>query len=84
MGRVPPPVDAGVLTLMEVSDAYLARALEIQMEIHAAETQGTIPRGSAAYKLRTGELRDFIELAKGAVDLGSRRVTVAKMSMLDD
>ena len=67
------------MTLMEVADAYLARALEMQAIVHRAEAAGSVLKNSALYKFRTGELRDFIELARGSVELGSRRVTMAKM-----
>lgn len=79
MGHQPPPIDNGVMTLMEVASAYLARAYMIQAGIHELETDGQVTRGDLLYRIRTGELRDFIELARGAVELGSRRVTAAKM-----
>lgn len=79
LGRKPPPVDAGVMTLMEVADAYYARAKEMEQLIHRDESDGVVIRGSKHYKFRTGELRSFIELAKGACELGSRRVTKARM-----
>lgn len=79
MGRLAPPFDAGVGTLMEYASAALGRALEIQMKLHKAEADGQVPRGSRWNKFRTGELRDFIDLAKNAVDLGSRRITMAQI-----
>lgn len=79
MGRVDPPVHQGVITLMETADAYFARASEMTMLLQQAEREGTVLRGSAAYKFRTGELRTFMELAKRAADLGSRRITVEQM-----
>lgn len=78
MGREDPPVDMGVITLMEVASAYHARALEMQMLIHRAEAHGNVSRGDPVYRFRTGELRDFLDLAKGATELGSRRVTNAR------
>lgn len=75
LGRVPPPVDFGTLTLMECADAYFARASEMTMLIHEAEREGTVTKGSAASKFRTGELRTFMEMSKRAADLGSRRLT---------
>jgi hypothetical protein len=81
LGRTPPPVDRGVLTLMEVADAYFARAKEMEMIILRWEADGNVIRGSKTYKFRTGELRSFIELAKGACELGSRRVTLFKALM---
>ena len=74
-GRDQPPIDAGHLTLMEVADAYFARASEITMLLQQAEREGTITKGSAHYKFRTGELRTFMELARRASELGSRRLT---------
>jgi hypothetical protein len=75
MGRVDPPIDAGYLTLMEVADAYFARASEMTMLIHEAEREGRVSKGSAYTKFRTSELREFKELAKKASELGSRRLT---------
>jgi hypothetical protein len=79
MGRVQPPVDAGHLTLMEVADAYFARACEIQYHILKAERAGAVFKGHSYYKFRTGELRSFLELTKRAADLGSRRLTQARL-----
>lgn len=75
MGRVDPPVSHGVLTLMEVADAYFARAKEMTIHIHRMEADGEVKKGDPLYRFRTGELRDFMELAKEAADLGSRRLT---------
>lgn len=75
LGREPPPIDAGHLTLMEVADAYFARASELTMLLQQAEREGAVTRGSAHYKFRTGELRTFMEMSKRAADLGSRRLT---------
>ena len=77
LGRVEPPMDNGVMTLMEVANAYYSRAKELEMRIHDGEREGTIDKGSPYYKMRTGELRDFVDLAKAAQDLGSRRLTDA-------
>ena len=79
LGRQEPPIDSGLLTLMEVSDAYLARAYEVEMMILAAERSKDILRASPYYKFRTGELRSFIERARKAPDLGSRRLTMARL-----
>lgn len=81
LGRKPPPIENGILTLQETASAYFARGLEIEMTLHRAERDGRITRGDQFYKLRTGELRAFLELAKDAVELGSRRVTAAKIEM---
>lgn len=66
---------------MEYANAVCSRAIEINMALHQGEALGTITRGSQHYKFRTGELRDFIDLAKGAQDLGSRRLTAAQLAM---
>lgn len=75
IGRVDPPVWAGHLTLMEVADAYYARAAEMTMLIQSKEREGIVGKGDSLYKFRTGELRTFMEMAKRAADLGSRRLT---------
>lgn len=79
MGREEPPIDRGVFTLHEVADAYFARASELTMLIQQAEREGHVAKGSAHYKFRTGELRTFLDMAKRASDLGSRRLTFAQM-----
>jgi hypothetical protein len=79
LGRQEPPIDNGVLTLMEVADAYLARGYEVEMMILAAERRRDILKSSPYSKYRTGELRSFIELARKATDLGSRRLTMARL-----
>jgi hypothetical protein len=79
LGRKHPPADFGELTLQELASAYYSRALEIEMHIHRAEREGVVGRGTPFYKLRTGELRSFIELAKNACELGSRRVTMLQI-----
>jgi hypothetical protein len=66
---------------MEVSNAYLSRAYEVDMLIHAAERNRDILRASPLSKFRTGELRSFIELARKAQELGSRRLTSAQLMM---
>ena len=79
LGRQEPPIDIGVLTLMEVSNAYLSRGIEVEMMILAAERNRDILRSNPYSKFRTGELRSFIELAKKAQELGSRRLTQAQL-----
>lgn len=81
LGREAPPIDTGVSTLMEVAEAYHARGKEIEMQFHNAEADGVILKGSAHYKFRTSTLRSFIELCKGAMELGSRRVTTLKIEL---
>lgn len=78
LGREEPPVDKGVMTLMEVAEAYHARAKEMEMEILEMESTGAVLKGGAVYKFRTGKLRSFIEAASKTIDLGSRRVTNAQ------
>lgn len=75
LGRMDPPVDRGVLTLMECAEAFHARAKEMEMELLELEADGAVIRGSRPYKFRTGKLRSFIELCSKTIDLGSRRVT---------
>ena len=77
MGRVSPPVKLRdrTLALMEVADAYFARASEIKMHIHRLEREGRVLRGTPLYQFRTGELATFMEMSKRAADLGSRRLT---------
>lgn len=75
MGREDPPINRGLLTLMETAAAYHARAFEIELEIHRAERERRVLKNSDYYKFRTGELRDFIELSKSKMELGSRRIT---------
>lgn len=79
LGRQLPPADFGELTLYEIAAAYYERGKEIEMALHRAEREGKVKRGDPFYKLRTGELRSFLELAQSASELGSRRVTVAQM-----
>jgi len=77
MGHLPPPVSANKTeAMMEVADAYYARAQEITAMIQLAEQAGTLQRGSQYSKFRTGALRTFAEVAKKASELGSRRITV--------
>ena len=79
LGHVDPPINRGILTLYEVADAYYARAKEIEQVILRAEAEGQVGKGSRTYRFRTGELRSFIDLSSHAAELGSRRITVAKL-----
>lgn len=81
LGRVVPPIDNGVATMMEVANAYFARASEIDMLIHKGERDGSILRGSPYYRFRTGELRSFLDLTKRSFELGSRLITVEQMRL---
>jgi len=78
MGREDPPV-GGTLALMEVADAYFARACELEQIILAGQREGFIAKTSPYNQIRTQEIRSFKELAKSAAELGSRRVTAEKM-----
>jgi len=82
LGREDPPIDMGVMTLMEVASAYHARASEMTMQIQRREVAGSVTKGGGEYRFRTGELRTFLELAKQSMELGSRRVTQARMEMI--
>ena len=75
LGREEPPIMSPYLSLAEVATAYFARALEISYLIHCAEREGEVKRGSEYYKFRTGEVRDFVDMAKRVSELGSRRLT---------
>ena len=79
LGREEPPVNGSVLTLMEYANAVYSRAMEMTMMLQRAEADGHVVKGSKAYKFRTGELRSFCEMSSKAIELGSRRVTVAKL-----
>lgn len=81
LGREPPPISNGVMTMMEVADAYYARAKEMEAAIHRAEADGVVLPKSRTYRFRTSELRAFIETAKSAVELGSRRLTAARLEL---
>lgn len=74
LGREEAPLQ-GVTALMETADMYYARASEINALIMRGERDGSIAAGDALRKFRTGELRDFRDVARKAADLGSRRLT---------
>lgn len=75
LGREAPPVKPGPTALLETADAYYARAAELTMMLQKLEREGRITKADGHYKFRTGELRTFMEMAKRAADLGSRRLT---------
>jgi hypothetical protein len=75
MSREEPPMQKGVMTLMEVAEAYFARTCEIEQEILEAQQEGRIPKTGEYNTLRTQEIRSFKELFKSATELGSRRIT---------
>lgn len=84
LNRKPMPIDNGIDTLLEVASAYYSRAREIESKLHQLECEGVILKGSKHYKFRTGELRSILELLKTQVDLGSRRITVARLEQEND
>ena len=84
LNRKPMPVDEGIDTLLEVATAYYSRAKEIEMKLHQLENNGVILKGSKHYKFRTGELRSLLEFLKAQVELGSRRITVARLEQEND
>ncbi len=82
-GEISPPIDIGVTTLMEVADAFYARAYELTSYIHRAERRGETPTGRGSggeyYTIRTGELADFLEACKRSVETGSRRLSAEQL-----
>jgi hypothetical protein len=81
LGRTEPPnlPHHPYLALQEIAVAYLGRALEMESLILRGERKGAIAKGSELQKFRTGELANFIVLARKAADLGSRRLTEIQM-----
>jgi hypothetical protein len=75
LGREESPINSPYLSLAEVATAYYARGLELDMLIHQGEASGAITRSSDYYKLRTGSLRSFVDMAKKMAELGSRRLS---------
>lgn len=74
-GRLDPPMQKGVMTLMEVAEGYFSRACSIEMEILEALNTEVIDKSHPLNAVRTQEIRVFKELSKGAAELGSRRIT---------
>ena len=79
IGRSPAPLNRDTLDLMEIADAFYMRATELTFIIHALEREGKVKRGEVYYKVRTGELEDFRDACKRAVELGSRRLTAMQL-----
>ena len=79
MGREEPPLEKGIFTRFEVASTYLQRGLEIAARLHRADRKGLVKRNDPLYKFRTGELEDFIAMAKAARDQGSRQITAAQL-----
>jgi hypothetical protein len=67
------------MTMMEYANAVYSRAMELTILLQRAEADGVILKNSKYYRLRTGELRSFTELAAKCIELGSRRVTWAQL-----
>lgn len=79
LGEVDPPIVMGIQTLMEVAEAYFARACDIEQLILRAKAEG---RSNRIYdSFRTQEIRSFKEMAKSATELGSRRITAMNMQL---
>ena len=77
---VDPDVPVGnTLDLLEVSSAYLSRALDIERRLHQREQILGLPRGCDEQRFRTGALESFIAQAKVLRDLGSRRLSFAQL-----
>jgi hypothetical protein len=74
-GRQDPPLDRGIMTLMETAEGYFSRACEIERQILRGKAEGWLPKTAGYESLRTQEIRSFKELAKAATELGSRRIT---------
>lgn len=75
LGRQMPKIQSPYLELCEIASAYYARASELDILIHWEEQQQRVMRGHPLYKMRTGQLRTFMDMAKKMADLGSRRLT---------
>ena len=78
-GHEESPTGTGIMALLEYANAVYSRAMELNILLLRAEADGVTAKGSKYYKFRTGELRTFTELSSKAIDLGSRRLTNAKM-----
>lgn len=74
-GREEPPIEKGVMTLMEIAEAYFSRTCEFEQLILEAKREGRLTSKSPYHSLRTQELRSFKEMFKSATELGSRRIT---------
>jgi hypothetical protein len=79
MGRAPFPIHSPYLSMMEVATAYYARAKEMDSLIHRGMRKGIIQKDSEYDRFRKDELTNFIDIARKAADLGSRRLTQEQM-----
>jgi hypothetical protein len=75
LGREAPPIESPYMDLCEIASAYFARACELEIMIYWEEQHQRVMRGHPLYKIRTGQLRTFMDMAKRMADLGSRRLT---------
>lgn len=78
-GHQEPPFDMGIITLMEVGNAYFARLNELRILILQAERSGAVDKSSPYAKIRTGDLAIAADLAKRCTDVGSRRLSHAQL-----
>jgi hypothetical protein len=75
LGHEDPPIEMGIITLMEVAEGYFSRACDIEQQILEAVSEGRLVDKTVYHSLRTQEIRSFKEMAKSATELGSRRIT---------
>lgn len=82
MGRKKPPAGLNMntpLALMEYADIVYGRACELEQFILRNQDEGNITKTGSYQQIRTQELRSFKDMAKSAVELGSRRLTEARV-----
>lgn len=83
LGHEDPPIEEGIITLMEVAEGFYSRACDMEQQILRAQEEGRIIGGSTKknpyHTLRTQEIRSFKDMSKSAAELGSRRVTWANI-----
>jgi len=79
--RIDLPNGDGIGSYHETAVAGYVRGQEMAQLILRMEADGTIVKGSALTKFRTGELRHFLEAASKAVDRGSREITAAQLAV---
>jgi hypothetical protein len=82
LGREPSPVnERRTDAMLEVANAYFARASEIAALILKAEREGNLVASSGYSRFRKGELRLFMDVATKTADMGSRRITMKSLQM---
>jgi hypothetical protein len=83
-----PADNSNPMELLNKANAYLARGREMEFIIYRLEREGVVRRtprtvdmskADPYYTFRTGELATFIEMAEKSVELGSRRLTFARL-----